>query len=379
MYRWCILVDRRSFLKLLAGLTLLGGLAGLLVYRFRGGGSPRVDVRVLEELFEPVTLVEGLEVPWSIGVLEDGSMYVTERPGRLVYVSRGSKNVIASITVANVGEAGLLGLAVHPERSYEVYLYSTHEVGGYFVNRVSRVKVNTSKGYISDAKIVVDGIPGAVIHDGGRLRFGPDGMLYITTGDAARPELSQDLGSLAGKILRIEDDGSIPHDNPFPDNPIYSYGHRNPQGIDWHPPSGMLFSTEHGPVGRDELNIIKPGGNYGWPYVAGIGGSDKYLDPAIDFGPTSIAPSGSSFATTGPKEVLNHLFIACLRGEGLVNVGVDPDGNVLGYSMLYKNVYGRLRDVVPHPEGGLLVSTSNRDGRGTPRKGDDKIIHLKPL
>jgi len=371
-------VDRRSFLKLLAGLTFLGGLSGLLFYRFRGGEPSGVSVGVLEELFEPVTLVEGLEVPWSIGVLEDGSMYVTERPGRLLYVSRGSKSVIASFTVANVGEAGLLGLAVHPERSYEIYLYSTYDIGGSLANRVFRVKVNTSKGYVSDAKVVVDGIPGAPIHDGGRIRFGPDGRLYITTGDAARPELSQDLNSTAGKILRVEDDGSIPHDNPYPGSPVYSYGHRNPQGIDWHPPSGTLFSTEHGPVGRDELNVIKPGGNYGWPYVAGVGGDSRYLDPVIDFGPTSIAPSGSSFATTGPRDVLNHLFIACLRGEVLVDVDIDGDGNVLGYNLLYKGVYGRLRDVVPHPDGGLLVSTSNRDGRGTPRRGDDRIVYLKP-
>jgi glucose/arabinose dehydrogenase len=371
-------VDRRSFLKLLAGLTFLGGLSGLLFYRFRGGEPSGVSVGVLEELFEPVTLVEGLEVPWSIGVLEDGSMYVTERPGRLLYVSRGSKSVIASFTVANVGEAGLLGLAVHPERSYEIYLYSTYDIGGSLANRVFRVKVNTSKGYVSDAKVVVDGIPGAPIHDGGRIRFGPDGRLYITTGDAARPELSQDLNSTAGKILRVEDDGSIPHDNPYPGSPVYSYGHRNPQGIDWHPPSGTLFSTEHGPVGRDELNLIKPGGNYGWPYVAGVGGDSRYLDPVIDFGPTSIAPSGSSFATTGPRDVLNHLFIACLRGEVLVDVDIDGDGNVLGYNLLYKGVYGRLRDVVPHPDGGLLVSTSNRDGRGTPRRGDDRIVYLKP-
>ena len=373
-------MDRRSFLRAVLGLTALGGLLGLFYLGFRALRPGGVRVGGLEELFEPVVLVEGLEVPWSIGVLGDGSMYVTERPGRLIYVSRGgSRSVLARFDVASVGEAGLLGLAVSPDREDVLYIYATFGSNGSLYNRVLMIKVNTAKGYASWERVILDGIPGASIHDGGRVRFGPDGMLYITTGDAARPELSQDLGSLAGKILRVEGDGSVPPDNPFPGRPIYSYGHRNPQGIDWHEPTKLLFSTEHGPVGRDELNVIKPGGNYGWPHIAGKGGDARYIDPVIDFGLESIAPSGASFASTGPREVLGNLFIACLRGEQLVYVEVSGDGEVLGYTSMYKGVYGRIRDVVPHPEGGLLIATSNRDGRGTPRRGDDKIVYLKPV
>lgn len=373
-------MDRRSFIKVTLGALILGGFSLYVTTRLLFSGTRIRDGSGLEDVFEPRVLVEGLEVPWSISVLNDGSMYVSERPGRLLFISRsGSRSVIASFNVASVGEAGLLGLTVHPERDDVLYLYATLEGGSGLYNRVFKVKVNLAKGYVTSEKIIVDRIPGAVIHDGGRIRFGPDGKLYVTTGDAARPELSQDLGSLAGKILRVEDDGRIPYDNPFPGSLVYSYGHRNPQGIDWHNPTRLLFSTEHGPVGRDELNIIRAGGNYGWPYVAGKSGGEHYIDPIIDFGPQSIAPSGASFAVTGPKEVLNNLFIACLRGESLVYVKVDSEGEVSGYEVIYRSLYGRLRDVVAHPEGGLLISTSNRDGRGVPRNGDDKIIYLKPL
>lgn len=324
-------------------------------------------------------IAENLVVPWSVAVLEDGSFLVTERRGVLLRILPGGRRLrMASFDVASVGEAGLLGLALHPEypNDRRAYLYMSVYYNEGIVNRVVSVEINKDLDGVRGGKIVVDKIPGAVIHDGGRVRFGPDKLLYITTGDAAKPRLSQDLSSLAGKILRVDDEGGVPDDNPFPNSPVYSYGHRNPQGIDWHPPTNLLFSSEHGPIGRDEVNIIRAGGNYGWPYMAGLEGEERegLIKPVIDFGPTSIAPAGASFASKGPGWLKDDFLIACLRGSRLVRVRVRSDGGVEGYESLLTGVYGRLRDVVPHPDGGLIVLTSNRDGRGVPRPGDDKML-----
>ena len=370
-------VTRRAFIKL----SLAAIAAGVILYELLPLIARRRDDSIEEPLFEEDIVATGLEVPWSISVLDDNSLLVTERPGRVVRIlENGTKSVVAKLEVANIGEAGLLGIALHPDfpGDRRVYLYVTQEKEGKLVNRVMYGKLSPEYSSIDGFKVIVDNIPGARIHDGGRIRFGPDSLLYITTGDAARPELSQDLSSLAGKILRVSPDGESPGDNPFYPSPIYSYGHRNPQGIDWHPQTGRMYSSEHGPVGRDEFNEIVPGGNYGWPYMAGKRGEKRpgLIEPVIDFGDESIAPSGASFAVRGPKALKDSLLIACLRARMLVKVDFDNDGNVTGYSTLLENRYGRLRDVVPHPDGGILVSTSNRDGRGDPRIGDDKIIRL---
>lgn len=366
-------ITRRGFIKI-----SIAAVAGLLFYEL----LPLIRRGEMgEEDLETEVLASGLEVPWSISVLDDNTLLVTERPGRVVRILEdGSKRVVAKVRVASIGEAGLLGIALHPDfpEDRRVYLYMTQETSGGLVNRVVWGRLSPDYSSIDGFRVVVDNIPGARIHDGGRIRFGPDGNLYITTGDAARPELSQDLSSLAGKILRVTPDGPAPSDNPFYPSPIYSYGHRNPQGIDWHPQTGRMYSSEHGPIGRDELNEIVPGGNYGWPYMAGKRGEKRpgLIEPVIDFGDESIAPSGASFAVKGPRSLENSLLIACLRARMLVRVDFDGEGNALGYSTLLENRYGRLRDVVPHPDGGVLVSTSNRDGRGVPREGDDKIIRI---
>ncbi|MEB3860207.1 MAG: PQQ-dependent sugar dehydrogenase [Desulfurococcales archaeon] len=370
-------ITRRGFIKLAAST-----LAALAAYRLLSPLINGVEEAGVEETgeFSVEVLGTGLEVPWSLSVLDDNSILVTERPGRVTRIlDGGGRRTIAKIEVASVGEAGLLGLALHPDfpGDRRIYLYATQEAGGRLVNRVLQGKLDPEYTRIDGLRTLLDGIPGARIHDGGRIRFGPDSMLYITTGDAARPELAQDLNSLAGKILRITPDGEIPGDNPFYPSPVYSYGHRNPQGIDWHP-TGRMYSSEHGPIGRDELNEIVPGGNYGWPYMAGKKGEKRpgLIEPVIDFGDESIAPSGASFATRGPQSLKGSMLIACLRARMLVKVDFDSEGNALNYSTLLENRYGRLRDVIPHPDGGIIIATSNRDGRGTPREGDDKIIRL---
>lgn len=336
------------------------------------------------------TWIEGLEIPWSLIFLPDRRALVSERPGRIRLIKEGTlqKNPYAIIDVAHIGEGGLMGLAIHPEFPAKHYVYAMHtyKKGDSVFNRVIRLKDFGDHGRFD--KVIIDNIPGGRFHNGGRIAFGPDGMLYITTGEIFNASLAQDIKSLAGKILRITPEGEIPKDNPFKNSPVYSYGHRNPQGLAWHPATGDLFSSEHGPsgeffrFGNDEINVIKKGGNYGWPEVIGIKNKPPYIDPLILFEETT-PPSGMNFYTGNRLPHLkDNLFIATLRSECLVRVRLKREDNeykVLGIERWFKNRYGRIRDVVQGPDGLLYLLTNNRDGRGKIRPGDDRILRILPV
>jgi glucose/arabinose dehydrogenase len=317
-------------------------------------------------------VAEGLEIPWEVAWLPDGSMLVTERPGRLSKIAT-SRQVIPIAGVEHVGEGGLLGLAVHPHftQNHWIYLYLTTQSEGGLINRVERYQLVNSQ--LSDRKVVLDGIPGASFHDGGRLAFGPDGLLYITTGDAGQESNAQDPQSLAGKILRVGDDGSIPTGNPFA-NPVYSWGHRNPQGLAWDR-AGRLWATEHGrsgiQSGLDEINMIMRGHNYGWPIIQGDEQQADMDKPVVHSGPRETwAPAGA--AIWG-----DSLFFAGLRGESLYEAKLQ-DGRVEGVVAHFYQQFGRLRVVALGPDNYLYLATSNRDGRGSVQTGDDKIFRIKP-
>lgn len=336
------------------------------------------------------TVLTGLEAPWEVAFAPDGRLFLTERPGRVRLVVNGELRAEPALTlpVAAVGEGGLLGLALHPNfaETHWVYLYYTYSEGNQLWNRV--VRYTESNGRLVEPQVIIDRIPGASIHDGGRIAFGPDGRLYITTGDARNPPAAQDRTSLSGKILRVEPDGSIPPDNPFPGSPVWSYGHRNPQGLAWSP-DGRLYATEHGPTGdlglaaHDEVNLIEPGRNYGWPFVVGTLVRQELPDavpPLIESGNDTWAPSGATFVTAGriPQWQGNLLF-AGLRSQALWRVVLAPDGQtVTQLEPLYRGEFGRLRTVVEGPDGALYVLTSNRDGRGSPQRGDDRLLRLVP-
>lgn len=315
----------------------------------------------------------GLEVPWALAFAPDGRLFVTERPGRIRLVRGGrlEPEPVAALAVAAVGESGLMGLALDPAFAQTGHLYACYTAarGDTLINRV--VRLTLREGRAGDERVLVDGVPGAGIHDGCRVKFGPDGKLYVTTGDAAEPGLAQQRASLAGKILRLNGDGSVPDDNPFPGSPVYSLGHRNPQGLAWDR-AGRLFAAEHGPWGHDEVNHIQPGRNYGWPEVRGRAGRDdgRYVDPVIESERDTWAPSGIAFLG-------DDLFIAALRRR-LLRVTLGPDLRVTRVGALLERRYGRLRDVVAGPDGALYVTTSNRDGRGMPAPDDDRILRVVP-
>ena len=312
---------------------------------------------------EPVieTVARGLEVPWELAFLPDGRALITERPGR-VRVLEG--RVLATVDVEASGEGGLLGMAVDPdfEQNGFVYLYRT-VAGG---NEVVRYRLSRSR--LTEDEVLVSGIRAAPIHDGGRLRFGPDGMLYATTGDAAQPELAQDPAGLNGKVLRIAPDGSG-------EAGVFSLGHRNPQGLDWQPGTDRLYASEHGASGNDEVNLLREGENYGWPEAEGADHGDFTAPLALY--EESIAPSGATFVRRDGSAWTGDFLVASLVGEQLRRLRFDGAEVVLDEA-LFEGRFGRLRTVVEGPDGALYLLTNNTDGRGTPREGDDRVVRIEP-
>lgn len=304
--------------------------------------------------------VDGLDAPWSVA-FHDTTALVSERDSARILEldgTGGAREVAAIDGVTAAGEGGLLGIAVHDDHLYAYYT-ATDE------NRIDRFELTGEPGALglgAPAR-VFDGIPAAGNHNGGRIAFGPDGMLYATTGDAGDRQNAQDLESPGGKILRLTPDGGIPDDNPFPASPVYSYGHRNPQGIAWGA-DGTLYASEFGQNTWDELNVIEPGGNYGWPEVEGIAEQDGFIDPVQQWSPQDASPSG--IVVVG-----DVILIANLRGERLREV---PLAALTTSTEHLVGEHGRLRDVVLAPDGSVWAMTNNTDGRGAPAPDDDRIL-----
>jgi glucose/arabinose dehydrogenase len=332
------------------------------------------------------TVAENLRIPWSIDWLPDGSALFTEREGHLRIIQEGEllEEPLLSLGVAGV-EGGMLGVAVDPKFSENNYIYIYYTYNEFFSTTNKLVRYHLDNLTLTEDKVLLDGIPGGPFHDGGRIQFGPDGKLYVTTGEAGNPDLSQDMNSLGGKILRINSDGTIPQDNPFTDSLIYSIGHRNPQGIDWDE-SGNLVATEHGPSGwrgvaRDEVNLITPGSNYGWPDIIGNEIQEGLQNPIFQTGEDTWAPSGAEFYYGEKFPDWNGMyFVATLRGSHLHMIEFDLENNsVSSDQRLFQDEFGRLRDVQTGPDGFLYILTSNQDGRGSPQSNDDRILRIVPL
>jgi glucose/arabinose dehydrogenase len=289
-----------------------------------------------------------------------------------------------TLNVVELGEGGLLGLALDPQFVQNRYVYVAYTLrtnDSRYVNRLVRLRDDPASGKGVMDKVLLDDVAAAANHDGGRVKFGPDGKLYWTMGDAQNTSSAQDISSLNGKILRLNPDGTIPADNPGK-SAVYSYGHRNPQGLAWQPGTGRLYATEHGPSGspaccRDEVNLIEPGKNYGWPVIMGDQKRDGMISPVIHSGnDTTWAPSGATFVTSGPWA--GSLVFAGLRGQSLYRLTLDPNDprKVQGFQALLERKYGRLRDVTEGPDGALYVLTSNGDGRGNLPPEGDLVLRL---
>ena len=369
---------------------MLACAAALALLCVAGGPASALEEEV--ELGVRVEVVaENLAVPWAIDFAPDGRIFFTERAGDLRVMQNGRLLPEPAISLDTAGgEGGLLGLALDPNfgENHYIYLYQTYAgpFGGLFgaTNKVTRYTESENK--LHDEMVLLDGIPGAHVHDGGRIKFGPDGMLYITTGDAADRSLSQDPNSLAGKILRINPDSSIPVDNPFEGSPVFTLGHRNPQGIDWDPASLEMVSSEHGPsgepvypsFGHDEINLIIPGRNYGWPEIVGPATGEGLEEPLLHTGTETWAPSGLTFYDSdNVPEWEGMLFVATLRGGHLRMLDIE-DGVLLSSTAMFEGTFGRIRDAAVGPDGDLYILTSNRDGRGLPALEDDRILRISP-
>ena len=362
-----ILASALAVIAIIVGL-LFAFRQQLLAFFFQPTESSIREVATNEKAVE--TIAQGLTTPWSITFLPNGAMLVTERSGQIQRIGESGKTYPID-GVRETSEGGLLGIAVHPQfrDNNRLYVYFTTDQGGELTNQIDQyVLSGDSLGF--ERTIMAD-IPAATNHNGGAIAFGPDGKLYATTGDAARSDLAQDTSSLAGKILRMNDDGSVPADNPY-GNLTWSYGHRNPQGIAWDK-QGRLWSVEHGPSGadsgRDELNLIEKGANYGWPVITGDETRDGMKTPIVQSGDTETwAPAGLGYYD-------GSLYFAGLRGQALYRAVIS--GETVTLSRHLSETYGRLRAVTTH-DGKLYVSTSNRDGRGSPVPEDDRILRIDP-
>lgn len=314
----------------------------------------------------PQDVATGLDVPWGLAFLPNGDALVSERSsGRILRVPAGGGAPRPVMTVPGVdpaaGEGGLLGLAVSPAYARDglVYAYLTTADD----NRIVRFRLG------GEPEPLLTGIARGGIHNGGRIAFGPDGMLYAGAGDAGDTSLPQDPASPNGKILRIAPDGSVPADNPDAGSPVWSSGHRNVQGLAWDS-GGRLWATEFGQNALDEVNLIEPGANYGWPEVEGEGGGAEFTDPQVTWPTSEASPSGAAI-------VGGDLYVAALRGERLWRVPLRGARAGAPVAAL-EGELGRLRTVAVAPDGSLWLATSNTDGRGSPRPGDDRIVRMAP-
>lgn len=327
-----------------------------------------LETGVSDENISTQTVAENLEVPWDIEFLPNGDMLVTERPGDLLRIGE-NEQVYQVPGVEEAGEGGLLGVALHPEfeQNRHVYLYHTTDTpDDGLTNRVVRYRLEENE--LTDPETIIEDLPGAFYHDGGRIDFGPEGYLYVTVGDATEKQKAQNTSVLHGSILRLNPDGTVPESNPF-GNEIYSYGHRNPQGITWI--NETMWATEHGSSATDELNLIERGGNYGWPVIRGNQTQQGMRKPVQHSG------YDETWAPGGLTSIENNLFFVGLRGESLYQAEVE-NSRITSLKAHFRKDFGRLRDVTVGPKGDLYFSTSNRDGRGDPSEKDDRIIRGDP-
>ena len=373
-------MNRRSFgIGVVAGLVVsalliavLAAVFGIPLHLLFTPGETGAITGLSADEVDHEVVAEDLEVPWEVIVLEKDRYLVTERTGDLLLIEDGERQVLRSFDDLEeplLGEGGLLGIALHPNFEENRYLYVYQTVDRESVeNTVRRFEVDFEAGELREETVIIDGIPSDRIHNGGRIAFGPEGYLYVTAGDSAEAALAQDTDSLAGKILRLNDDGSIPEDNPF-GNAVYSYGHRNPQGLAWDD-AGQLWATEHGSSAQDELNLIQRGENYGWPAITGDETHPEMASPAFH---------SSAYETWAPAGAAAHngsVFFAGLRGERLYEAKT-ADGEVNTVVAHFFGDFGRLRAVTLGPDGEYLyLTTSNTDGRGEEGADDDRLIRV---
>ena len=344
-----------------------------------GDGGPSAaapaEAQAAARAGRPTTVATGLDTPWDMAFLPDRSALITERGGRVRLLSRTRR--LRSAPVARIPvaveegcEGGLLGVAVDPDfRSNRfVYLYRTVAAG----NEVVRYRY--SRGRLAEDGRVFGGIESGCFHNGGRIRFGPDGLLYASTGDAEERARAQDPDSLNGKILRTRE---FRGREARPE--VFTSGHRNVQGLDWEPRTRRPLATEFGESDDDEVNALVAGRNYGWPNVTGTDTGGGRYEPALrSFGSDNIAPSGAAFVTRRGSAWTGSFLVGTLRGEQVRRISFDRDGSVRRDARMFRGTYGRIRSIVSGPDGAVYLLTSNRDGRGTPRRGDDRLLRIVP-
>ena len=381
-------MNRRSY----ALLILITLLALACSHPPPGRGAGEVETSPSSQTsFKVETVIGNLEVPWSIVWAPDGRMIFTERPGRVRVYENGKLRAAPLFVVPDVeprGESGLMSIALHPQFASTHLLYLAYAYND-SATHVRVVRYREAPNGFTDRKVIIEDIPATYLHAGCRLRFGPDAKLYITTGDATQRELAQRLDSLAGKTLRLNDDGTVPNDNPFVGQAnarpeIWTYGNRNAQGIDFQPGTNLLFETEHGPSGfdgpggGDEVNILERGKNYGWPIIHHRATQAGMESPLLEYTPACAPASGMFYRGVSFPQFKGSFFFGCLRGTRMIRVTLDGR-KVVSQENLLEGKYGRIRDIAEGPDGLVYFSTSNRDGRGSPASDDDRIMRLVPV